>query len=111
MALRGVQKRKPAEVQKSGPALTITADDIGYRELLVRVRTKIILEHAQCICRFRTDGLGQRRGTESTYGRFGHVTASRSGGEIFDRVVEMALESRQKIIRIPALLHCRPSRW
>jgi len=57
MLLRGIQKCKPAEIQKAGPALAVAADNVGDRQLFIRIWAKITFKNAQGIGCFDADGL------------------------------------------------------
>src|SRR5260370_11040050 len=99
MLLRGIKKREPAEIEQAGPALAVAADDVGDRDLFIRIRAKITFENPQSIGRLNADGLSQSSRREDAYHRGGMTAAaSRPLLQVVDRVVKGSLYRRQEII-------------
>src|SRR5712692_383123 len=92
MKLGGIEEREPAKVKKAWPTLSVAANNVGYRELLVGIGTKIILEHAQSVRRFHADCLGQGRGIKISNRRVRRVTGEAGPrGGIVPRIFKLAL--------------------
>src|SRR5260370_35481284 len=96
MLLRGIKKREPAEIEQAGPALAVAADDVGNRDLFIRIRAKITFKNPQSIGRLNADGLSQSSWREAAYHRGGiTVAASRPLLQLVDRAVNCSLYRRQ----------------
>ena len=60
MPLRVIQEREPREVQQAGPALPVGTDNVRHRDLVVRIRTEVVLKYLQGIFGFDVDRLSKR---------------------------------------------------
>ena len=55
--LRGIEKCDPGKIEQAGPALPVAADDVGDSELLVGVRSIVVLKNLDGVGGFDADCL------------------------------------------------------